>query len=73
VTSDVPSNSVVAGNPARVITTLSDYGAKVEEETLLELGHSAQELWDALWDRFDARRGTGAHADPAGTVSPPRA
>jgi acetyltransferase-like isoleucine patch superfamily enzyme len=58
VIQDVPPNSVVAGNPARVISSLADYGAKVERETLLDLGHTADELWAALWDRLDAPPGT---------------
>ena len=49
VTRDVPPNSVVAGNPAKVIGTFEDYLEKRKKITAL---YSA----DALWDKFEQEK-----------------
>lgn len=55
VARDIESNSVAAGVPARVLASIEDYGARAERETLLEEGHRPEELWRAVWKRFNER------------------
>ena len=65
VTNDIPSNSVVRGNPARIICTLTQYlemkAAKkaYPMEIPLRMGRSVcQELEDWLWNDFYKARNT---------------
>ena len=45
VNKDIPSNSVVAGNPAKVICSLSDYIQKNKDR----LDHNPQLIWNTYW------------------------
>lgn len=53
VTRDIPSNSVVAGVPAKIIKSLDDYLAKVSKESLGYGALSAQEKERALKSHFN--------------------
>lgn len=52
VTKDVPDNSVVVGNPARVICTFDEYieKRKINDENLIE--YSDSETENKLWNQF---------------------
>lgn len=56
VTKDVPDNSVVCGNPARVICTFNEYleKRKKKEENLEEYVDDV--TCDKLWNDFESRR-----------------
>ncbi len=49
VNGDIPSNVVVAGNPARIIMTLDEYYKKRQSQQLKE----AEELFDSYYERFN--------------------
>lgn len=61
VTKDIPDNSVVAGVPARIISTFDDYMKKyAENETypkeLKPRGQTVSpELANLMWERFDEK------------------
>ncbi|GFI43975.1 MAG: acyltransferase [Dorea sp.] len=63
ITNDIPSNSVVRGNPAKVICTLTQYLAMkaVKKTYPAELDHRigqyvSKELEDWLWEEFNKSR-----------------
>lgn len=56
VTADVADDTVVAGVPARVVTDLASYYERCRAETLLQKGHTVEDLRDAAWARFRAER-----------------
>jgi len=51
VTKNVPPNSVVAGNPAKVICSIDQYAEKVIKGTVLYKGHSIDELIKHFWEK----------------------
>lgn len=53
VTKDVPSNSVIGGNPAKVISTFDEYvnNRKKENDKLLYPGSNFE--IDVIWNRFN--------------------
>lgn len=57
VTKDVPDNAIVAGVPAKVIGTFSDYLAKVEaEERIASIGQWELADIEKCWQDFDEKR-----------------
>lgn len=57
VTKDIPDNSVVAGNPAKVISSFEDYviKRKIKEEDMIELTDTVEE--EIIWKDFYSKRG----------------
>jgi acetyltransferase-like isoleucine patch superfamily enzyme len=57
VTKDVPANSIVVGNPARIVSTVQNYISKCEERNVLY----------AVTDEVMKKHGTGKRATPEET------
>lgn len=57
VTKDVPSNSVVGGNPAKVISTFEEYvnNRKITNEDGLYPNHES--IINYVWNKFDKEKG----------------
>jgi acetyltransferase-like isoleucine patch superfamily enzyme len=53
---DVPPNVVVAGNPARVITTIEAFSETVAREAVFREGRTRSEFYSALWERHARSR-----------------
>ena len=71
ITKDVPDNSIVAGIPARVIGSFSDYAEKAlarekyPEELRPRNQAVPEELAKMLWERFDAEHAPEQNGETA--------
>ena len=57
VTKDVPDNSVVAGNPARVIESFDEYLGKRNKKEENIIKYVDKESGNKLWEQFYKNRG----------------
>ncbi len=56
VTKDIPDNSVVVGNPAKVIKTFDEYVEKREQNDINLIEYTGDVPDDSLWEQFYKNR-----------------